>query len=148
MPSEPGWWTVRAYCRPGTAWPSALKDTAPVSNRPSSSGRATFIARSAWVNPRADAAQASRDDPASTACSTGAPGASSGDGPSSARAENAVRFSTTAGRQARSVLATHAAHSGAFRLAAYRAPTAKPRSCSATVSAATGAMSADNRCER
>ena len=75
----------------------ALNATAPANSRPSISGSATFMARSAGVSPRGEAAHEAAFDRLTPTCKTGASQASSTVEPSSSRAEKAVALRITSG---------------------------------------------------
>ncbi len=111
--------------------------------RPSISGSATFMAMSRASRPRVPRRQAPSSPPAKITCSTGQSDPSSTPGRCvSPGAETAkpVAFSTMSGGASASTPARIAADCGSLRLDAKSGSGLRPRACSASISASTGAV--------
>ena len=142
-----GSWRVCANWLARSAPAGALNEIARVKMRPSTSGSTMFIARSAPLAPRFDAAQASRVEVASAACNTGASARSSTQ-PSTPRAEKAVVFTITSGLNAPMASRRNASLACSFKLATKAPSTAMPRAARASASARIGAWSSERKRER
>ena len=125
MRSASGAWAARANCRSGSGGAVSLNEITPAPMRPSTSGRATCIARSAGERPRSEAAHAARVEVAWIAWNTGTPAASSGE-PPRARAEKAVVLTTAAGASVGRVSRSQRAVASSFRLGTKRPRARKP----------------------
>ena len=123
---------------------AALKETARLSTRPSTSGSETFMPRSRAVSPCPEASQASRDDPEKTICKTGAPVSSSTVGlrpAPGAETAKLVAFSVTCGWICAKAARTVSIDAGSLRLETKSGNARMPSAASASISISTGRVS-------
>lgn len=116
--------------------------------RPSTSGKTTFMARSAAESPRVPLSQAVRKVAAVTTWTTGQSAAAKGAAPSPAPALNAVALRITSGLSRATASASAPAAAGSFSEVTEIGTATRPRAPSAAVSASIGAVSAARRSER
>ena len=135
-------WAKRENCRSGSRRSGDLKLATPAKMRPSTSGSTTCIARSAGDKPRTAAAQSRLRAVDSATWKTGQPGASSGEFPSSPRAEKAVALTTAIGCIRCRASPIQRAAAGAFSDGTKRPTDAKSCALNAPISASTGPVSA------
>src|SRR5262249_25763007 len=132
-------------CKSGSRSPAVLKLTTPASNRPSTSGSTTCMARSAGDRPRSDEAQSSRRADESATWNTGQQAVSNGVVPSSLIAEKAVALTIAAGDRSATCAFSQFATPIAFNDDANAPQASNPFSLKADINVSTGPVSADVR---
>ena len=142
--SSIGSWTTRQLSVAASKALADLNEIARASTRPSTSGSATFIARSRGLRPRVLSRHHAASLPASTTWSTTASQPANGpEIPSAPGVETAkpVAFSTTSGPVSASTRSTTPAAAGSLRLVTASATASSPSASSAASSRSIGARS-------